>query len=553
MMSTRHVVAAALTLGLLVAWQTGSQSQAPAFDLVIRGGKVVDGTGNPWILADVGITGDAITAVAPHLATAGARVVDASGLVVAPGFIDVHAHGDAGNTAVPAGTVDPLVRDDKQDLIGNPAAENDVRQGVTTVMAGPDGFGTTQVGAYLAKVAAARPAINLGAFIGHGAVRLAVLGMANRPATPDELQRMRDLVRQGMRDGAFGMSTGLFYVPANYAPLQEVIDLARVAGEFGGVHQSHMRDEGVHVLDSVRDTIAIGEQGGLPTQVTHHKTIGKANWGKSVETLRLIDEARMRGVDATLDQYPYTASNTTIQSGLIPQWAQEGGRAAMLARFKDTAARQRVLSEIAAALEQGRGGGDPANVVLASCDFDPVLAGKSLAQVLRDRGRPVAFDQAAALVVEIVERGSCVGIYHAMSEADLVRIMKHPATMIASDASPGMPIFGKDAPHPRAYGTFPRVLGVYVREKRVLTLEEAIRKMTSFPAQRMGLADRGVLRPGLKADVVVFDPATIIDKATFEKPHQYAEGVVAVVVNGRLTLDDGKMTGERAGRALRRN
>ena len=552
-MRPRHVAAAALVLAVLLVGQSRSHSQAPAFDLVIRGGRVIDGTGNPWVLADVGIKGDTVAAVAPHLVTTGARVVDATGLVVAPGFIDVHTHGDAGNTAVPAGTIDPLVRDDKQDLIGNPAAENDVRQGVTTVIAGPDGFGTTQVGAYLTKVAAAKPAINLGAFIGHGAVRLAVLGMANRPATLDELQRMRDLVRTGMREGAVGLSTGLFYVPANYAPLQEVIDLARVAGEFGGVHQSHMRDEGLLVVDSVRDTIAIGEQGGLPTQVTHHKTIGKANWGKSVETLRLIDEARLRGVDATLDQYPYTASNTTVQSGLIPQWAQEGGRGAMLARLKDTATRQRVLGEIASAIENGRGAGDPANVVLASCDFDPTLAGKSLAQVLRDRGRPVAFDQAAALVVEIVEKGSCVGIYHAISEDDLVRIMKHPATMIASDASPGMPIFGKDAPHPRAYGTFARVLGLYVREKHVLTLEEAIRKMTSFPAQRVGLEDRGVLRPGLKADIVVFNPATIIDKATFEKPHQYAEGVVAVIVNGRLTLSNGQMTGERAGRALRRN
>ena len=552
-MRPRHVAAAALVLAVLLVGQSRSHSQSPAFDLVIRGGRVIDGTGNPWVLADVGIKGDTVAAVAPHLVTTGARVVDATGLVVAPGFIDVHTHGDAGNTAVPAGTIDPLVRDDKQDLIGNPAAENDVRQGVTTVIAGPDGFGTTQVGAYLTKVAAAKPAINLGAFIGHGAVRLAVLGMANRPATPDELQRMRDLVRTGMREGAVGLSTGLFYVPANYAPLQEVIDLARVTGEFGGVHQSHMRDEGLLVVDSVRDTIAIGELGGLPTQVTHHKTIGKANWGKSIETLRLIDEARLRGVDATLDQYPYTASNTTVQSGLIPQWAQEGGRGAMLARLKDTATRQRVLGEIASAIENGRGAGDPANVVLASCDFDPTLAGKSLAQVLRDRGRPAAFDQAAALVVEIVEKGSCVGIYHAISEDDLVRIMKHPATMIASDASPGMPIFGKDAPHPRAYGTFARVLGLYVREKHVLTLEEAIRKMTSFPAQRVGLEDRGVLRPGLKADVVVFNPATIIDKATFEKPHQYAEGVVAVIVNGRLTLSNGQMTGERAGRALRRN
>ena len=469
------------------------------------------------------------------------------------GFIDVHSHANALPTAVPAGTADPLVSDDKQDIIGNPLAENDLRQGVTTVMAGPDGGGTPQVGAYLAKVDAAKPAINVGAFVGHGVVRAAVIGMANRPATVEEMQRMRELVRNGMREGAFGMSTGLFYVPANYAPLQEVIDLARVAGELGGIHQSHMRDEAAHVLDSVRETIAIGEQGGLPTQVTHHKIIGKPTWGRSVETLRLIDEARARGVDATLDQYPYTASSTAIQAALMPQWAQEGGRDAMLGRLKDETTRRRILNAISTAIENDRGGGDPANVVLASCGFDPSLAGKSLAQLLRERRRPVTIDQASELVVEIVEKGGCAGIYHAISEEDLVRIMKHPATMIASDSSPGMPIFGKDAPHPRAYGTFARVLGVYVREKHVLTLEDAVRKMTSFPAQRMGIEDRGILRPGLKADIVVFDPATIIDKATFEKPHQYAEGVSTVVVNGRITLSNGKMTGERAGRALRRS
>ena len=520
---------------------------------MIRGGGVIDGTGNPWSLADVGLKGDAIAAVAPHLDTTGARVIDAQGLVVAPGFIDVHSHADAGNTAVPPQTVDPLVMDDGQDIVGNPAAENNIRQGVTTVVAGPDGFGTPHVGAWLAKVAAASPAINVGAFIGHGAVRLTVVGMADRPATPDELRRMTEIVRTGMREGAFGLSTGLFYVPGSYAPLQEVIDLARVAGEFGGIHQSHMRDEAGGVLDSVRDTIAIGERGGLPTQVTHHKIIGKPNFGKSVDTLRLIDEARARGVDATLDQYPYTASNTTIQAGLLPPWAQEGGREKMLARLKDETSRRRILTAVSAAIENDRGAGDPANVVLAACPFDPSLAGKSLAQILLDRHRPATIDNAADLVAEIVEKGTCTAVFHAMSEDDLVRIMKHPATMIASDALPGIPTFGKEMPHPRAYGTFARVLGVYVREKHVLTLEEAIRKMTSFPAQRMGLQDRGILRPGLKADVVVFNPATIIDKATFESPHQYAEGVSAVIVNGRLTLNDGKMTGERSGRALRRN
>ncbi|MEQ1912856.1 MAG: amidohydrolase family protein, partial [Vicinamibacterales bacterium] len=324
-----------------------------------------------------------------------------------------------------------------------------------------------------------------------------------------------------------------------------------VAGEFGGIHQSHMRDETGKILESVRDTIAIGEQGHLPTQVTHHKIIGKSNWGRSVETLRLIDEARARGVDVTIDQYPYTASSTSIQGGLFPGWVQEGGREKMLERLRDEASLRRTLTFVTNAIENDRGGGDPANVVLTACAFDPSLAGKSLAQVLRERRRPATPDQAADLVIEIVQKGGCGAVYHAISEDDLVRIMKHPTTMIASDAAPGIPTFGKDVPHPRAYGTFARVLGVYVREKKALTLEDAVRKMSGWPAQRMGLTDRGVIRPGMKADIVVFNAATVVDKATFEKPHQYAEGVADVVVNGRVALLDGKTTGERSGRALR--
>jgi len=531
-----------LATGVLIVlgaafWSTTTRTQTPAFDLVIRNGRVVDGAGNPWFVADVGVKGDTITALAPGLDAAGARVIDATGLIVSPGFIDVHSHSEEGREG--------------QDMIGNPAAENNVRQGVTTVFASPDGGGSIRVADYLGKVSAAKPAINVGTFIGHGSVRGAVVGQADRPATPEELARMKELVRTGMREGAFGLSTGLFYVPGSYAPLQEVIELAAVAGESGGIHQSHMRDETGKVLDSVRDTIAIGEQGHLPTQVTHHKIIGKANWGRSVDTLRLIDEARARGVDATIDQYPYTASSTSIQGGLFPGWVQEGGREKMLERLRDETSLRRTLTFITGAIENDRGGGDPANVVLAACPFDSSLAGKSLAQVLRERKRPATPDQAADLAVEIVQKGGCSAIYHAISEDDLVRIMKHPATMIASDAAPGIPAFGKDVPHPRAYGTFARVLGVYVREKHVLTLEDAVRKMAGFPAQRMRLTDRGILRPGMKADVVVFNPSTIIDTATFEKPHQYATGVSAVVVNGRVTLANGAMTGERGGRALK--
>ncbi len=538
-MRTRFPVVLLLAaVAVAASWPAPIHSQGPAFDLVIRSGRVVDGTGGPWFVADVGIKGDTITAVQPRLNAAGARVIEAQGLVVSPGFVDVHTH------------VEP--REGGEDMVGNPASENNLRQGVTTVIGSPDGGGPVGVGAYLAKVEAARPAINVAAFIGHGSVRSEVMGQVNRAATADELEKMRALVRTGMREGAVGLSTGLFYVPGNYAPLEEVIELARVAGEFGGIHQSHMKDEAAKILDSVRDTIAIGEKGGLPTQVTHHKIVGKANWGRSVDTLRMIDEARARGVDATIDQYPYTASSTSIQGGLIPQWAQEGGREKMLAGLRDQGTRGKVLRAIASSIENDRGGGDPGNVVLAACGWDPSLAGKSLAQVLKERGRAVSVESAAELVIEIVEKGGCSAIYHAINEEDLVRIMRHPATMIASDAAPGVPTFGRNVPHPRAYGTFARVLGLYVREKKVLSLEEAILKMSAFPARRVGLADRGVIRPGMKADVVVFNAATIIDRATFEKPHQYAEGVSAVVVNGQVALADGKVTPARAGRALRR-
>jgi N-acyl-D-amino-acid deacylase len=523
-----------ISTALVAVWAIRAAAQTAAFDVVIQGGHVVDGAGSPWFVADVAVKGDTIVAVAPRIEAAGARVIDARGLVVAPGFIDVHSHSESS----------------QEGLAAMPLAENNVRQGVTTVFGNPDGGGEVPITPFLDRVAAARPAISLGAFIGHGSIRARVVGYTKRTATPAELEQMRALVRAGMEDGAFGLSTGLFYVPGNYAPLEEVIDLAGVAGRFGGIHQSHMRDEAGGVLDSVRETIAIGEQGHLPTQVTHHKIIGKGNWGRSVDTLRLVDDARARGVDVTLDQYPYTASSTSIEGGLVQQWAREGGRQQLLARLKDADASARIRAEIARAIENDRGGGDPANVSLAACDFDRTLAGKTLAQVLRERRKPVTTATAADLVVEIVEKGGCSAVYHAMSEDDLVRILKHPATMIASDAVPGEPEFGRDVPHPRAYGTFARVLGVYVREKHVLSLEDAVRKMSSFPATRMRLADRGLVRPGMKADLAVFDPATVKDLATFEQPHQYAAGMHDVLVNGQIVLENGKMTGARPGRVL---
>ena len=286
----------------------------------------------------------------------------------------------------------------------------------------------------------------------------------------------------------------------------------------------------------------------MPTQISHHKVIGKANWGKSTETLALIDEARARGVDATIDQYPYTASSTSIHAALLPGWALEGGLQETQKRLKDPATRAKIKETTAELIRTERGGGDPGNVVLSLCEWDASLAGKNLSQVAQARGMAPTPENAAEVVAWLIEQGSCQGVFHAMGEEDLLRIIVHPATMIASDGE--VPIFGRGAPHPRSYGTFVRVLAVYVRDKKVLTLENAVRKMSSFPAMRIGLTDRGVLRPGMKADIAIFDPARVRDAATFEKPHQYAEGFSHVIVNGQVVYENGAMTSARPGRVL---
>jgi N-acyl-D-amino-acid deacylase len=326
-----------------------------------------------------------------------------------------------------------------------------------------------------------------------------------------------------------------------------VIELAKVVGRMGGIHISHMRDEAGHVIDSVKETIRIGEEGHLPTQITHHKIIGQPNWGQSVETLRLVEEARKRGVDVTIDQYPYTASSTGI-AALIPQWALEGGQKAVVERLSAPGERARIKATIVENLRVDRGAGDPRNVAIVNCPFDRSLAGKNLADLTLARGVPLTMENAAETVIELQSKGGCSAVYHAISEEDVVRIMRSPYTMVASDGD--IPVFGQAAPHPRSYGTFARVLGVYVREKKVLTLEDAVRRMSGFPAQRLKLWDRGQLRPGMKADVVVFDAAKIADRAEYDKPHQYSTGVRDAIVNGKLVLHGDAVTAERPGRVL---
>ena len=316
----------------------------------------------------------------------------------------------------------------------------------------------------------------------------------------------------------------------------------------GGIHISHIRDEESGVEASVRETIAIGERGGLPTQVTHHKTIGKRWWGKTIDTLRLVDEARRRGVDVTVDAYPYPASATSISAALMPTWAQEGTRDDIVKRLRDPATRRRILGDTLQIILDGRGGGDPRNIMVSRCDWNPTLAGKRLDDVAVERGRSRSVEDAADTALWLVENGDCGGIYFAISEDDIQRVLRHPASMVASDGQ--VVLFGRANPHPRSYGTFARVLGRYVRELNTLSLEDAIRKMSSYPAQRIGLMDRGVLRERMKADIVIFDAAAVRDAATFEQPHQYAQGVSVVVINGHVAFENGTMSAARPGRIL---
>jgi dihydroorotase/N-acyl-D-amino-acid deacylase len=502
--------------------------QGNRYDILITGAKIVDGSGDPWFYGDVGIRGDTIAAVGLLPNATASTVVDGRGLVAAPGFIDIHSHGRRGIGQVPT-------------------AENYLREGVTTIIEGPDGSSPLPISDFLGGIRKTPVSINFGTCVGQGSIRQAVMDLVNRKATPDEIEKMKAIAAQAMRDGAFCLSTGLFYVPGNFTPTEEVIEIAKVVGRMGGFHISHMREEASGVLDSVRETIRIGEEGGLPTQVTHHKIIGQRNWGQSVETLRLVEEARKRGVDVTIDQYPYTASSTGIAS-LLPQWAQEGGQKATAERLAAPDQRAKIKAVVVERLKFDRGAGDPKNVQIVNCGFDRTLAGKNLAEITRARGAEPTFENAAETAMDLASKGGCSAIYHAINEEDVVRIMRSPYTMVASDGD--IPVFGQASPHPRSYGTFARVLGVYVREKQVLTLEDAVRKMSGYPAARLKLWDRGLLRPGMKADVVVFDPATVSDRAQYDKPHQYSTGFRDVIVNGKFALRDNRVTEERPGRVL---
>lgn len=522
-----HLLAAVAAAGCLAS---AAAAQAPAHDVILRGGRVLDGSGAPAVRADVALRGDRIVAVSRRpLAAAGARVLDVTGHVVAPGFIDLHAHLEA---------------------IGrHPDAMSAARQGITLALGGPDGGGLSPFPAALDSVARLPLGINVAYLAGHNVVRRAVMGLAHRAPTPDEQARMQALVTEAMAAGAFGLSTGLLYVPGNYATTDEVVALAEVAGREGGVYTSHLRDEGHGLRRGVAEAIEIGRRARLPVVLTHHKAIGPAQWGMSAVTLRMVDSARAAGTDVMVDQYPYTASSTGL-GVLVPQWAQAGGRDSLRRRAEDPVLRDSILRGIADLLEHDRGGGDLRRVQFASVAWDRSLEGGTLLDLASRRGVAPTAAAAAPLVLEGELAGGASMVFHVMHERDVRRILAHPMTMVASDGALVAP--GEGVPHPRSYGTFPRVLGEYVRRRRVLTLATAVHKMTGQPAARLGLRDRGCVRVGCVADVVVFDPRTVDEQGTFNAPHAYPVGIPWVFVNGVAVVADGAPTGARPGRVVRK-
>jgi N-acyl-D-amino-acid deacylase len=514
----------------LIAGALGAQQ--PEFDVIIAGGTVIDGTGAPRYRADVALKGDRIALVsrAPLASTRAVRTIDATGKIVAPGFIDMHAH------------IDPLM-----ELLG---AETAVRQGVTFALGGPDGGSPLPLAPYMDSLTAKGIGINVGYLVGHNSVKRRVMGTVSRAPTADEMRRMKTLIAEGMRDGAFGISTGLRYLPGNFSKIDEVIELSRVAADSGGIYTSHLREEGLGLIEGVSEAITIAREARIPVVLTHHKAVGPKMWGQSARTLAMIDSARRAGLDVMADVYPYTATSTSL-AVLIPTWAFDGGDSSFARRLKDPVLRDSIRKGIVTLLLTDRGGGDIARVQFSNVRWQPDLNGKSLADWARQRGLAPTPENGAELVIEGQLKGGASMIYHVLDEADVQNIMKHPQVMIGSDGR--LARYGDaSSPHPRAYGTFPRVLGRYVRDLKLFPLETAVFKMTGQSAARLKLRERGVLRAGNYADVTVFDPATIADRSTFENPHQYSVGIDWVFVNGVAAVDGAKFTDRRAGRVLKR-
>jgi N-acyl-D-amino-acid deacylase len=501
-------------------------AQAPEqLDVLISNARIVDGTGNPWFWGSVAIRDGKIAGVGRVNGTA-MQTIDAKGQIVAPGFIDVHGH--------------------TEDIFNNPSAENFVRMGVTSIITGNCGGSAEDIGKFLGQFGEKPLAVNLAALIGHNTVRREVVGLDNRAPTAEEQTKMNALVDKAMKDGAVGLSTGLIYVPGTFAKTEEVVELAKVASQYGGTYASHIRNEGNEVVDAIKEAINIGEQAKMPVEISHFKISSKALWGQTATTVGLVEDARRRGLAVTVDQYAYTASSTSLDARL-PTWAIAGGREEGKKRLADPATKAKIVNEMKEWLKKAKFK-DFAYAYVASYRANPAFNGKNIAQITQEVRGKKKLDEQLEQIFDMYANGGAQMVYHQMDEPDVQAIMKQPFTMIASDA--GVRNFGAGMPHPRGYGNNARVLGKYVRELKIISLEDAIRKMTSLPAQTFNLRDRGQIREGFAADIVIFDEKTVGDKSTYENPHQYSEGFSHIIVNGKLVFDGTKLTGTMSGQPL---
>lgn len=502
----------------------------PDFDLIITGGRIVDGAGNPWFAADLAVKDGRIAGLGQFTADRAARRIDASGLIVAPGFIDVHTHIESGIEA-------------------RPTADNFLQMGVTSVITGNCGSSALPLGDWFSKLETGGVSINIGSLIGHNTVRRAGMkGDFDRQPSPEELQRMRELVDEAMRDGAVGFSTGLEYVPGTYARTDEIVELAKVAAGYGGLYATHMRNEDETVEQSISESLHVGAAAKCPVQISHFKISSKKRWGASSITTGMVEAARARGQQVTVDQYLYTAGSTGIGI-LFPSWIFEGGTNKTKDRLQTAETRARIKREMIE--KAGRGGfKDFSFAYVASYKTNPAFNGKNISEISLSVRQKPGIEEEAEQAIEMLLAGGAQMVLHKMSEEDVARIFRAPYTMVASDSGV---IDQNDSsiPHPRGFGNNARVLGLYVREKKLISLEEAVRKMTSLPAQTFGLWDRGVLRPGFAADIVIFNDKTISDRASYQQPKQYPHGFDYVIVNGHVVIEKGNHNGSKPGRVLR--
>lgn len=505
-------------------------TKAQQADLLIKNGKILDGTGNSWYYGDIAVKNGKIAAIGKLCKWTAGKTIDAGGLVVAPGFIDVHTH---------------IEGDEKK----QPTADNFIYDGVTTVVTGNCGLSQVDIGTYFSMIDSLHTSINVASLVGHNDVRKAVMGSVKRDPTEEEMKRMEAMVAKAMKDGAMGLSTGLIYIPGTYSKTEEVLRLAKVASQYNGVYASHIRDESDSVIQAIAEALHIGREANIPVEISHFKVSGQQNWGRSRETLPMIRKAREEGLDVTIDQYPYTASSTSL-STLLPDWVLADGQDSVKARLARPEVRKEVMAYLLKKLKK-RKLKHFSYPVVASYQADSSYNGRSIEEVNLLKGRKHNAGQEAATILDMMEQGGAGMVFHGMSDEDVKRIMQYPLNMFASDAS--IRVYGSGNPHPRGYGTNARVLGKYVRDEKVISLEEAVRRMTSLPAQKFRLSNRGLLLESYAADIVVFDPAKVQDLSTYDKPHRYSTGFQYVLVNGQVTMENGKHTGARAGTTLRLN